>query len=255
MELAGKVALVTGGGSGIGAAIAEALLEKGAQVAIADVSEAFMAEENARQGGRLLTVPLDVTDPASWAAAKAKVESALGPVDVLVNNAGVSHQYSPIEEISDADFARVMAVNVGGVFQGCKAFTAEMKARGSGHIVNVASLNGLLPFQTYTIYCASKFAVTGMSEALQRELAPHGVGVSILYPGLTKSRMSTNQKGSVQSMVAMETIWVGRAVCRAIEDNRLHIISHPGMKASLERRLGVLLGDFGEPAEPGFTGR
>jgi len=254
MDLAGKVALVTGGGSGIGAAIAEALLEKGAKVAIADVSEAFMAEENARAGGKLLTVRLDVTDPASWAAAKARVESALGPVDVLVNNAGVSHPYSPIEDISDADFAKVMAVNVQGVFLGCKAFTAGMKARGSGHIVNVSSLNGLLPFQTYTIYCASKFAVAGMSEALQREMAPHGVGVSILYPGLTKSRMASGQDG-VQTLVAMETIWVGRAVCRAIEDNRLHIISHPGMKASLERRLGVLLGDFGEPAEPGFTGR
>ncbi|MBU6267132.1 MAG: SDR family oxidoreductase [Sphingomonadales bacterium] len=254
MDLNGKVAVVTGGGSGIGAGIAEALLEKGAKVAIADISAAHLAEESARLGGKVLTVVLDVTDPASWAAMKAEVEGKLGPVDVLVNNAGLSHQFKPIEAIPEAEFDRLMAVNVKGVFLGCQAFAADLKARGSGHVVNVSSANGLIPFGTFSVYSASKFAVAGMSEALQQELAPHGVGVSILYPGLTRSRMSDEQVGKISSMVPMEAVWLGRAVCRAIEDNRLHVISHPDMKPVVERRIDVLFGDFGEPAEPGYKG-
>ena len=252
MELAGKVAVVTGGGSGIGAGLAEALLEKGARVAIADISPGHMAETRERLGEGLMTVALDVADAASWQRMKAEVEAALGPVDVLCNNAGISQPFMPIEDIADEDFARLMAINVTGVFLGCKCFVPGMKARGAGHVVNTSSANGLIPFGSFSSYCASKFAVAGLSEALQQELAPHGVGVSILYPGLTRSRMSEAQLGQLDPASTMEPVWLGRAVARAIEDGRLHVISHPNLKPALERRLGVLLDDFGEPAQPGF---
>lgn len=255
MDVKDKVVLVTGGGSGIGAGIAEAFVEKGARVAIADINASYSAEVKERLGEGVMAVDLDVTDPASWARMKDEVEAAFGPVDVLVNNAGLSHQFKPIEQMDDAEFDRLFAVNVKGVFLGCTSFVPEMKARGLGHIVNVSSANGLIPFGSFSAYSASKFAVVGLSEGLQQELAPHGVGVSILYPGLTRSRMAEAQLGTrMDPAVVMEPVWLGRAVVRAVEDNRLHVISHPDIRQAVEKRLEVLFGDFGEPAQPGYRG-
>jgi short-subunit dehydrogenase len=134
-----------------------------------------------------------------------------------------------------------------------------MKARGSGHIVNTSSLNGLLPHQTFAVYCASKFAVAALSESIRAELAPFGVGVSILYPGLTRSRMSESQLPGLDTAARealsarmMEPIWLGRAVVRAVEGNQLHIISHPGHLPALEARIEALYAAFGAPAQPGY---
>jgi short-subunit dehydrogenase len=136
-----------------------------------------------------------------------------------------------------------------------------MAARGSGHVVNTSSVNGMIPHQTFAVYSASKFAVSAMSEALRDELAPHGVGVSILYPGLTRSRMSQGQQpGLSEEMRArleslmMEPIWLGRAVVRAVEANALHIITHPDHLPTLKARMEVLYSAYGEPAQPGYGG-
>ena len=256
---AGKVVVVTGGGGGIGAGIAEAFVESGARVAITDISLDHARSEAARLGGDAIALEHDVSSPQSWAAMKRSVEAALGPVDVLCNNAGVSLPFKPLEDVSYEEFARVMAINVAGVFNGCKAFIPEMKARGSGHIVNTSSVNGVIPHGTFAAYSASKFAVTGLSEALRQELAPYGVGVSILYPGLTRSRMSEAQAPSLPPerlaqlrARMMEPIWLGRAVAAAVCDNRLHIITHPEHRDVLAARCDALLEAFGEPAQPGY---
>jgi NAD(P)-dependent dehydrogenase (short-subunit alcohol dehydrogenase family) len=260
MDIAGKVVLVTGGGGGIGSGIAEAFAEKGAKVAVTDVNLAYAEAEAERIGRGVIALAQDVTSPESWVQAKAEVEARLGPVDVLCNNAGIALPFLPMEDIRLDAFDRVMAVNVRGVFLGCQAFMPAMKARGSGHIVNTSSLNGLLPHGTFAVYTASKFAVAGMSEALRIELEPFGVGVSILYPGLTRSRMSEGQVPGLPeaaraalSARMMEPIWLGRAVVRAVEDNRLHIITHPDHLATLEARVDTLYAAFGEPAEPGYA--
>jgi short-subunit dehydrogenase len=154
-----------------------------------------------------------------------------------------------------------MAVNVRGVYNGCITFLPELKARGNGHIVNTASVNGLLPHGTFATYCASKFAVAGLSEALRIELEPFGVGVSTLYPGLTRSRMSEAQmpalspdrRDALQARM-MEPVWLGRAVVGAVENNALHIITHPDLLGALQSRLDGLLGSFAEPAQPGYVG-
>lgn len=261
MDLANRIVLVTGGGGGIGAGIAEAFVEAGARVAITDLRQDYVNAEAARLGSGVFPLVHDVASEQSWAEVKAAVEAALGPVDVLCNNAGISLPFKPMEEIAVEQFDRVMAINVRGVFLGCRAFIPEMKARRSGHIVNTSSVIGQLPHATFASYCASKFAVAGMSEALRMELAPFDVGVSILYPGLTRSRMSAAQMGDlpddIKAAIAgkmMEPVWLGRAVVDAVRTNRQHIITHPDHKPMLEARMAALLADFGEPAQPGFAG-
>lgn len=260
MDVAGKIVLVTGGGGGIGAGIAEAFAEKGAKVAITDINAAYAQAEARRIGGDVISLQQDVTSPESWSQVKTAVEAQLGTVDIVCNNAGISLPFRPMEAVSFEQFDRVMAVNVRGVFLGCKTFMPEMKARGSGHIVNTSSVNGLLPHQTFAVYSASKFAVSAMSEAIRDELAPFGVGVSILYPGLTRSRMSEGQMPGLPdeaqkalTAMMMEPIWLGRAVVRAVEDNELHIISHPDHLPVLKARMNMLYAAFGEPAQPDYV--
>jgi NAD(P)-dependent dehydrogenase (short-subunit alcohol dehydrogenase family) len=260
MDVAGKVVLVTGGGGGIGAGIAEAFAEQGAKVVVTDLNPEWAQAEATRIGRGVVARAHDVTRPESWAEVKAEVEAAIGPVDILCNNAGIATRFAPMEEISLARFDQVMAVNVRGVFLGCTTFIPEMKARGSGHIVNTSSVNGQIPHQTFAVYSASKFAVSAMSEALQGELAPHGVGVSILYPGLTRSRMSEGQvpnlpedKRQALSAMMMEPVWLGRAVVRAVETNALHIVTHPDHLPALKARIDALYAAFGEPAQPDYA--
>lgn len=259
MEVKHKVVLVTGGGGGIGAGIAEAFAKQGARVVITDVNAGYAQAEAARIGHGTIALAHEVTSPESWAEVKAAVETAFGPVDVLCNNAGVALPFKPLEDVSDEEFARVMAINVTGVFNGCKLFMPEMKARRRGHIVNTSSVNGQIPHGTFAAYSASKFAVTGLSEAIRTELEPHGVGVSILYPGLTRSRMSEGQvpglseeQRKLLSARMMEPIWLGRAVVRAVEENRLHIITHPEHLVTLKARSDALFAAYGEPAQPGY---
>lgn len=261
MQLQGKTAFITGGGGGIGGGIAEAFVEKGMRVVLADVDVAFAEEQAARLGANAMAVALDVTSLDGWTRARAAAEARFGQIDVLCNNAGVSTPRMPLDQFPPEEFARVMAINVTGVFNGIACFAEGMRARNQGHIVNTSSMNGLLPFGTFAAYSASKFAVLAMSDALRQELALHGVGVSTLFPGLTRSRMSLDTKaGADIGQLAraqleanmMQPIWLGRAVARAIEANEPYIITHPDYKASLEARFSAILGAFAEPAQPGY---
>jgi NAD(P)-dependent dehydrogenase (short-subunit alcohol dehydrogenase family) len=259
VEVSGKVVLVTGGGGGIGAGIAEAFAEKGAKVAVTDVNLDYARAEAERIGRGTIAIVHDVTSLESWSEVKQVLEAQFGPVDVLCNNAGISQPFKPLDDIGAEEFARVLAVNITGVFNGCKTFIPQMKTKRSGHIVNTSSVNGLVPFASFAAYTASKFAVTGLSEAIRGELAPFGVGVSILYPGLTRSRMSEGQVPGLSAEAAkaltarmMDAIWLGRAVVRAVENNEQHIITHPEHKDALEERIDTLYAAFGEPAQPGY---
>lgn len=260
MELEGKVALITGGGGGIGAGIGEALVEAGARVVLTDLNEEQARAEAARIGSGTIALAHDVTSLESWAEVRRAAQAQVGAVDILCNNAGIALPFMPLEEVSPDTFDQVMAVNLRGVYNGCISFIPEMKARGSGHIVNTSSLNGQLPHGTFAAYCASKFAVAGLSEALRIELEPFGVGVSILYPGLTRSRMSESQMPGLPPEARkalegrmMEPIWLGRAVARAIEENGLHIITHPDALPALTARIDALYAAYGDPAQPGYA--
>ncbi|HET8710162.1 MAG TPA: SDR family oxidoreductase [Spongiibacteraceae bacterium] len=258
MKLDGKVALITGGGGGIGGGIAQAFAEKGMKLVLADINLEHAQAQASEFGDNAIALELDVTSLASWAAVKAAACQRFGQVDVLCNNAGISQPRMPLDKIPPETFARVMAINVNGVYNGIVTFADDMRQRRSGHIVNTSSMNGLIAFGTFGAYSGSKFAVTAMSEALRDELASFDVGVSILFPGLTRSKMSLGdiESGDIPPQVAaqglMEPIWLGRAVAKAIEDNRLYIISHTEHRAYLEQRYKNILDAFGEPAQPGY---
>lgn len=261
LTLCGKTAFITGGGGGIGGGIAHACVEAGMRVVLADIDADFAAAAARELGDAALSVTLDVTSLDSWASARAIAEQWGGPIDVLCNNAGISTPRLALEEVSPDLFARVMAINVTGVHNGIITFAAAMKARGSGHIVNTSSMNGLTPFGSFGAYSASKFAVLGLSDALREEMAPFGVGVSTLFPGLTRSRMAmdlndgpaTSQEQLDALMPRMmDPMWTGRAVVRAIAANAPYIVTHPGYAPLLAARHEALLAAFGEPAQPGY---
>ncbi len=179
MRLEGKTALVTGGGSGFGAGIARKFAAEGAQVYVADINPDGAAEIAAEVGGTALQV--DVADAASVAAMADEVLGK-GGLDILVNNAGITHLPAPLEEVSEADFDRVLAVNVKSVYLTARAFVPTMKAAGTGAILNVASTAGLSPRPNLNWYNASKGWMITATRTMAVELAPAGIRVNAIAP-------------------------------------------------------------------------
>jgi len=186
MDFNGKTALITGGVSGIGFGIARAFAAAGIDLVLTYRNAAYRdraAEWFARERrAPPRFVELDVTDRARWR----EVADAVGPVHILVNNAGVS-VFGPTDSASFADYDWIMGVNFGGVVNGLVTFIPRIKAAGAGHVVNVASMAAYLPGPQAGIYTASKFAVRGLTECLRYNLAPYGIGVSLMCPGLTRT--------------------------------------------------------------------
>lgn len=184
-NLRDRVAVVTGAASGIGRATAIVLAERGSDLALADVDEVGL-QQTARQiehlGRRVTTHRVDVASRPAMEAFVADVAAAHGRVHVVVNNAGVSVT-APFEEHTLEDFEWLIGVNLWGVVHGCKLFLPHLKAAGEGHIVNISSVFGIIGLPTQSSYCASKFAVRGLSESLRTELAPLNIGVTSVHPG------------------------------------------------------------------------
>jgi 3-oxoacyl-[acyl-carrier protein] reductase len=185
MELTGRVAVVTGGTTGIGRAVAEALGRAGCRVAICARTEEDLEEaatSMARSGFEVMAVPTDVSREEEVGRFADHVRDELGPPDVLVNNAGIA-RFGDLDELTPADFDAVFGVNVRGLFLCSRAFAPGMAERGDGVIVNVASLAGKNAFPGGTVYAASKHAVMGMSKSMMLELREHGVRVLTICPG------------------------------------------------------------------------
>ncbi len=180
MRLAGKTAIVTGAGSGFGAGIARKFAAEGARVLVADIDEEAAHAVAGEIGGLALRV--DVASGESVAALADAVHAAFGTPDILVNNAGITHLPAPMEEVSEADFDRVFAVNCKSVFLMARVFVPAMKARGAGAILNVASTAGLSPRPRLNWYNASKGWMITATKAMAVELAPAGVRVNAICP-------------------------------------------------------------------------
>ena len=182
MRLEGKSAIVTGGASGFGAGIVAKFVAEGARVLIADLNEALAQEVAAAHGDAVRVVKTNVADGADVQAMADAALSHFGRIDVLVNNAGVTHLPAAMEDVSEADFDRVFAVNAKAIYLAARVIVPMMKAQGSGAILNVSSTAGLSPRPRLSWYNASKGWVNTATKAMAVELAPAGVRVNALNP-------------------------------------------------------------------------
>jgi len=195
----GKVAVVTGGASGIGRGIALELARRGSSIVLADLHEQRLAEVEAEVAGLgrdVLTMRCDVASDAEVDALRDAVLDRFGVPDLLVNNAGIA-VIGPPERVAMEDWEHILQVNVLGLVRGVRAFVPAMLERGSGHVVNTASVAGTWSYTWDAApYVTSKFAAFGFSEALARRLEPHGIGVSVLCPGLVSTNLGETVRHS-----------------------------------------------------------
>jgi NAD(P)-dependent dehydrogenase (short-subunit alcohol dehydrogenase family) len=214
-RVSGRIAVVTGGARGIGLATARALHAAGGRVAIGDLDEAAVADIATRMGTAVLGLPLDVTDPASFEAFIAGVESRLGPIDVLINNAGIMPLGRFVNE-SDAVARKVIEVNVLGAMTGTRLALHSMLPRGRGHIINVASVAGKSPAPGGTSYCISKAGVVMLTEAARLEHRGSGIDFTCVLPSFTATDLIAGTKGT-RLIKTVKPEDVARAIVRAIQ--------------------------------------
>ena len=277
IDFTGRTAFVTGGANGIGIGLVRALLTEGCKVAIADIREdAIEAALKSLDNQMVMGVQVDVASREGMAAAADTVENRFGPVSLLFNNAGIN-LFQPIEESSYSDWDWVMGVNLHGPINGVMTFVPRMIAAGNGgYIVNTASMAGWLASGSPGIYNTTKFAVRGMSESLRASLAPHGIGVSILCPGLVKSHIFANDEVRPPELMAgakpvdaahverlagvhefgMEPDIIAARVLDAMRENRAYIFSHPEHREEVAELFAEYLADYRDyPADPGYVQR
>jgi NAD(P)-dependent dehydrogenase (short-subunit alcohol dehydrogenase family) len=192
MKLNGKVALVTGAGSGMGRELTRELVKRGARVVAVDMHAASVEETANQIGSGVYPLTLDVTDRAAVAALPAKVENLVGPLDILINNAGIIQPFVPIKDLSVESAEKVMNVNFYGPLTLVKAFLPTLLAQPEAHILNVSSMGAYAPVPGQSVYGASKAAVKLMTEGLRSELMGTNVGVTVVFPGAVKTNITTN---------------------------------------------------------------
>jgi 3alpha(or 20beta)-hydroxysteroid dehydrogenase len=192
-RLSGKVALITGAASGIGAAHARLFAAHGAKVVVTDINADGGNQTVKDCGPEALFVPHDVTSAESWAEAVDATMDRFGGLDILVNNAGGNMgRGGPLETTPLANYDFVIALNLTGVWLGMQAVIAPMRARGGGSIVNVSSLAGMVGFPNMAAYTAAKWGVRGLTKAAANELAPDHIRVNSIHPGFTETRASAH---------------------------------------------------------------
>lgn len=267
-EFSGKAAFITGGASGIGLALARAFAKAGCKVMLADIEEPTLdaaVQALKESESEVRGVLCDVADPASVERAAAAAFSAFGNIHVLCNNAGITAR-GGIDNIALDNWRWVLDVNLMGVVNGVRAFLPHMRAHGEGgHIVNTASMAGMVNGLGFTPYPVSKFAVVGLSEGLAAALQPLGIGVSVLCPGwvrtdiLESARNRPERYGpnpavdAVRPLAAqyaervrtgMDPAEVAQRVLTAIRDDELYVFTHPEMRDAVEERFDRILAAF-----------
>jgi len=270
-QVEGKVAFITGGASGIGFGMTQVFLRSGMKVIIADI-----LQERLDEAARILAhstnrdyhfIKVDVTDRAAMKAAAVEAERVFGKVHVLCNNAGV-YGNLPIETASYEDWDWVLGVNLGGVINGLVSFLPKMIAHGEGgHIINTSSMAGIIPLPSAGgLYATSKFAVRGLTDSLRLALGAHNIGVSVLCPGMTRSRIleAERHRPAQEAKPAtdaanpelfnpdmsdgMDPIELGERVLLGIQRNDAYILPHGEFKDEVKGLFDEIIAGF--PEEP-----
>ena len=275
-QVEGKVAFVTGGASGLGLAMVRSFLRAGMKVVAADIEDAALARVREEFAGSnaFLALKLDVTDRDAMARAADETERAFGKVHVVCNNAGVvaggradQHDYK--------DWDWVLGVNLGGVVNGLQTFIPRIHRHGEGgHIVNTASIAGQIALQGLVSYNASKYAVVGISETIRQELAPQGIGVSVLCPGIVATGIGNSGRNRPPELAAdakpapaaaaaaaettapaspplddvfnrpLDPAVVGEMVLAAIRNDDAYIFTHPELRGTVKSRFAGIAAGF-----------
>jgi len=268
-EFRGRTAFVTGGASGIGLSMARAFGRAGMNVALADIDRdtaSDAAKRLSHEQIKAIPVRCDVTERASIEAAAQEAIDAFGKVHVVCNNAGVAVG-GPIGTVKERDWDWIIDVNLKGVVHGTEIFAPLIKSHGEGgHIVNTASMAGMVSPPGMEPYCATKFAVVAMSEGWYQQLAPMNIGVSVLCPGFVKTRIhesgrarqdkyggigevdpgvgDTREQAAQNVLNGIDPDIVGNRVLEAIQNGELYIFTHPAMRPFVEARFQMILGAF-----------
>ena len=265
-DVAGKVAFITGGASGMGLAMARSFSRAGMKVVITDVEETALAKVRAEfeaSNAEFLDLKVDVTDRDAMAQAADAVEERFGKIHVVCNNAGVAAG-GTVDAHTYNDWDWVTRVNIDGVVNGVQTFVERIKRHGEGgHFVNTASMAGHIAVPGLGIYGMTKFAVVGLSETMRIDLAPHNIGVSALCPGVVNTNIFTSERNRPEALPgetrtalmanATEEEWadrmeqirdgaldpavVGDMVLHAIRENEFYIFTHPELKAMSDARF------------------
>jgi len=202
-RLEGKVIVITGGAQGMGKSHAEKCVEEGAFAVITDINEEAGIKTAEELGERGLFIKHDVTSEEDWMHVVSTVKEKWGRIDCLVNNAGIT-LYSPIDQLSLEDYMKVVNINQLSVFLGIKSVTEIMKAQGSGDIINISSINGLVGGAAG--YTDTKFAVRGMTKAAAKDLSPHNIRVNSVHPGVIRTPMLEQEDVRAQVEQFIKTI-------------------------------------------------
>lgn len=226
---------ITGGASGLGLAIAKHFAQHGWRVAIGDIHDTRGADALAALGEHAMVLRCDVTQEADLASARERLEREWGGVDVVVNNAGVAAA-GPIEDMTILDWQWIIDINLLGVVRGCRTFVPMLKAQGRGHLVNIASMAGLLDVPFLSSYNATKAAVVSLSETLQHELADSGIAVSVVCPSFVKTNLGESLRTSDPRFATMMARLlesgdlsaddVAQHVFEAVRDKRFYVLPH-----------------------------
>jgi NAD(P)-dependent dehydrogenase (short-subunit alcohol dehydrogenase family) len=277
-DVAGKVAFVTGGASGIGLGLAKVLVRAGMKVVLADVRQDHIDEALGwfRSEGHAATVlglRLDVTDRSAFVQAADAAERAFGKVHLLANNAGVG-LLGPLKLAGYADWDWGLGVMIGGVINGIQTFLPRMLAHGEGgHIVNTSSMAALIPINNAAIYVTAKAALVGLSEVMRGELAADGIGVSAFCPGPVQTNIRESGRTRPEALKTgsgygelerqleqrpnsplwMDPVACGERILAGIRRNDLYILTHREFKEGAKQHYDALLASF--PQEPIDTAR
>ena len=258
-DFVGKVALVTGGGSGIGRSLAVALARAGAKVAVSGTTPETLDETVAiiaRTGGQAMAVPFDVADPAAWSPALDAIARAFGPVRLLCLNAGVGSGRGQVEAVPIEAWRSVIEINLGGPFYGLRAWLPEARASGEeGHILFTGSINGLIALPGANAYGVSKAGLWSLAEMIRHDLQGSAIGVSIMHPGTVRTNILDSIDRHVPGVAGDPTRagtaahiaggydpdWVAQRSLAGIRDGEFHICTHLELRDRIAERFAAVI--------------